>query len=37
VRQTPVMYLLDQDKKIIAKKVGPESYTKIIEQLEKKK
>lgn len=37
VRQTPVMYLLDQDKKIIAKKVGPENYTKIIEQLEKKK
>ena len=37
VRQTPVIYLLDQDKKIIAKKVGPENYTKIIEQLEKKK
>jgi peroxiredoxin len=36
VRQTPVMYLLDQDKKIIAKKVGIENYTKIIEQLEKK-
>ncbi len=36
VRQTPVIYLLDQDKKIIAKKVGPENYTKIIEQLEKK-
>ena len=37
VRQTPVIYLLDQDKKIIAKKVGAENYTKIIEQLEKKK
>ncbi len=36
VRQTPVIYLLDQDKKIIAKKVGAENYTKIIEQLEKK-
>jgi thiol-disulfide isomerase/thioredoxin len=36
VRQTPVIYLLDQDKKIIAKKVGPENYSKIIEQLEKK-
>lgn len=36
VRQTPVVYLLDQDKKIIAKKVGVENYTKIIEQLEKK-
>nr|WP_314866356.1 redoxin domain-containing protein [uncultured Flavobacterium sp.] len=35
VRQTPVIYLLDQDKKIIAKKVGAENYTKIIEQLEK--
>lgn len=37
VRQTPVMYLLDQDKKIIAKKVGAENYSKIIEQLESKK
>ena len=37
VRQTPVIYLLDQDKKIIAKKVGAENYTKIIEQLEQKK
>lgn len=36
VRQTPVIYLLDHDKKIIAKKVGAENYTKIIEQLEKK-
>lgn len=36
VRQTPVMYLMDQDKKIIAKKVGVENYTKIIEQIEKK-
>jgi thiol-disulfide isomerase/thioredoxin len=36
VRQTPVIYLLDQDKKIIAKKVGPENFTKIIEQLETK-
>ncbi|MEY4432388.1 MAG: hypothetical protein RLZZ44_518 [Bacteroidota bacterium] len=37
VRQTPVIYLLDQDKKILAKKVGAENYTKIIEQLELKK
>jgi thiol-disulfide isomerase/thioredoxin len=36
VKQTPVFYLLDQDKKILAKKVGTENYSKIIEQLEKK-
>lgn len=36
VRQTPVMYLLDKDKKIVAKKVEPENYLKIIEQYEKK-
>jgi thiol-disulfide isomerase/thioredoxin len=36
VRQTPVIYLVDQDKKIIAKKVGVENYSKIIDQLEHK-
>jgi peroxiredoxin len=30
VRQTPVFYLLDKDKKIIAKKVGIENYKDII-------
>lgn len=30
VRQTPVFYLLDKDKKIIAKKVGFENYIDII-------
>ena len=35
VRQTPVFYLLDKDKKIIAKKVGIENYTDIISNMQK--
>jgi peroxiredoxin len=35
VRQTPVFYLLDKDKKIIAKKVGIENYKDIILNLKK--
>lgn len=37
VRQTPVVFLLDKDKKIIAKKIGFENYLKLIEDLEAKK
>jgi peroxiredoxin len=37
VRQTPVFYLLDKDKKIIAKKVDIEKYEDIFLNLDKKK
>lgn len=35
VFQTPVLYLLDSDKKILAKKIGFENYTAIIDRLKK--
>lgn len=37
IKQTPVVFLLDSDKKIIAKKIGFDNYIKIIEEIETKK